>query len=226
MDNREVERSYYAVIPANVRYDDDIPANAKLLYGEITALCSDRGYCWAGNTYFAELYKVSKVTVSRWVKSLIDKGYITISFAYKEGKNEIESRIIHLAFNTSSFYPEGINKNDNRVLTKMITGINKNVKENNTCEYIHEFTKVNSCIREKETKIQKLFIPPKVEEVAEYCEERQNGINAQYFVDYYQSKGWYVGKSKMKDWKASVRTWEQNCKKEEKPQIEQKYHYE
>ena len=108
----------------------------------------------------------------------------------------------------------------------MITGINKNVKENNTCEYIHEFTKVNSCIREKETKIKKLFIPPKVEEVAEYCEERQNGINAQYFVDYYQSKGWYVGKSKMKDWKASVRTWEQNCKKEEKPQIEQKYHYE
>lgn len=52
------------------------------------------------------------------------------------------------------------------------------------------------------------FIPPTVEEVSEYCRERGNNVDAQCFVDFYSSKGWYVGKSKMKDWKASVRTWE------------------
>lgn len=53
-------------------------------------------------------------------------------------------------------------------------------------------------------------IPPTLEEVEEYCKERNNGIDAQRFIDYYESKGWTVGRSKMKDWKAAVRTWEKN----------------
>lgn len=56
----------------------------------------------------------------------------------------------------------------------------------------------------------KRFSPPTVEEVEEYCIERGNAVDAQSFVDFYESKGWYVGKTKMKDWKASVRTWEKN----------------
>lgn len=54
----------------------------------------------------------------------------------------------------------------------------------------------------------KRFSPPSVEEVRQYCEERNNGIDAERFVNFYESKGWMVGKNKMKDWKASVRTWE------------------
>lgn len=54
------------------------------------------------------------------------------------------------------------------------------------------------------------FKPPTVEEVAEYCRERNNGINPQRFVDYYTANGWKVGKNAMKDWKAAVRTWELN----------------
>lgn len=57
--------------------------------------------------------------------------------------------------------------------------------------------------------IRKRFVPPAVEEVAAYCRERCNGIDPQAFVDFYASKGWVVGKSPMKDWKAAVRTWEQ-----------------
>lgn len=52
------------------------------------------------------------------------------------------------------------------------------------------------------------FIKPTVEEIAEYCRERNNGIDAQQFYDFYESKGWLIGKNKMKDWKAAVRTWE------------------
>lgn len=57
------------------------------------------------------------------------------------------------------------------------------------------------------------FVPPSVEEVRAYCLERGNGIDSQYFVDYYDSNGWMVGKTKMKDWKATVRRWEANERK-------------
>lgn len=52
------------------------------------------------------------------------------------------------------------------------------------------------------------FSPPSVEEVAAYCRERGNGVDAQAFVDFYESKGWKIGRDPMKDWKAAVRTWE------------------
>ena len=54
----------------------------------------------------------------------------------------------------------------------------------------------------------KRFTPPTVDEVAAYCGERNNRIDPKTFVDFYASKGWVVGKSKMKDWKAAIRTWE------------------
>lgn len=57
---------------------------------------------------------------------------------------------------------------------------------------------------------QKKFVPPTVEEVAAYCLERKNKVDAAYFVDHYTSNGWKVGKQNMKDWKAAVRTWEKN----------------
>ena len=54
------------------------------------------------------------------------------------------------------------------------------------------------------------FTPPTIEEVRAYCQERKNSIDPETFVDFYASKGWMVGKTKMKDWKACVRTWEKN----------------
>ncbi len=54
------------------------------------------------------------------------------------------------------------------------------------------------------------FTPPNVEEVAAYCQERGNGVDASRFVDFYSSKGWMVGKTKMKDWQAAVRNWERS----------------
>ena len=54
------------------------------------------------------------------------------------------------------------------------------------------------------------FIPPTVAEVRAYCQERRNNVDPETFVDFYTGKGWMVGKNKMKDWKAAVRTWEKN----------------
>lgn len=61
----------------------------------------------------------------------------------------------------------------------------------------------------KEKKIQNT-IPPKPDWVSDYCKERKNGITASEFIDFYDSKGWLIGKSKMKDWQAAIRTWEKN----------------
>ncbi|PJI09512.1 MULTISPECIES: helix-turn-helix domain-containing protein [Clostridium] len=90
----ELQRSYYAIIPANIRYDRRITPNAKLLYGEITALTNEKGYCWASNAYFAELYNVSKTSISKWIKQLIDCEYLKSVVIYKEGTKEILNRYL------------------------------------------------------------------------------------------------------------------------------------
>ena len=62
-----------------------------------------------------------------------------------------------------------------------------------------------------------LFIVPSLQEVSAYCQERNNNVDSQKFFDFYESKGWMVGKNKMKDWKAAVRTWEDKNKQAEEP---------
>lgn len=110
--------SYYAIIPASVRYDANLKANSKLLYGEITSLANQKGYCYASNQYFADLYGVSKETASRWVKQLIKHGHITSQLIYKEGTKEIVNRYLRIC-------QEGIAQNVNR-------GIDEKSKDNNT----------------------------------------------------------------------------------------------
>lgn len=82
---RSEKKSYYAIIPADVRYDKRLKPNAKLLYGEITALCNEKGYCWANNQYFANLYEVNTKTISRWISQLADLKYIKIELSQESG---------------------------------------------------------------------------------------------------------------------------------------------
>ena len=75
-----------------------------------------------------------------------------------------------------------------------------------------EVEKENECYKEKTpcgVKKKQHFAPPTLDEVNAYCRERRNQVDPQTFVDFYASKGWMVGKTKMKDWKAAIRTWEQ-----------------
>lgn len=72
----------------------------------------------------------------------------------------------------------------------------------------------------KNIKNNNIFMRPTLEEVSEYCKERNNNVDPETFINFYESKGWYVGKTKMKDWKAAVRTWEKN--RNYKPKTETK----
>ncbi|MBS0944652.1 helix-turn-helix domain-containing protein [Lactiplantibacillus plantarum] len=114
-----VERpNYYAIIPASVRYDNNLPGKASLLYGEITALCNQKGYCWASDSYFADLYGVAKSTIQTWLKALEINGHISRDVIYKEGTREIEHRYIRISVG-------GIPKNQS-------TPTPKNQRDNNT----------------------------------------------------------------------------------------------
>ena len=114
----ENKPNYYGIIPSNVRYDKRLTPNAKLLYAEITALCNDKGYCWANNKYFADLYEVSTTSISKWISSLIEFGYLTSTINYKEGTKEILHRYLRLVT-----YP---------IEEKLNTPIEEKLKDNNT----------------------------------------------------------------------------------------------
>jgi len=94
--NINEQPSYFAVIPASVRYDKNLKANEKLLYGEITTLCNANGICYASNKYFADLYSVTSQAVSKWILHLQELGYITVEYTYRDNTKEIENRIIRL----------------------------------------------------------------------------------------------------------------------------------
>ena len=176
--------NYYAIISAEVRYDKNLTANAKLLYAEVTALLNMNGECFATNKYFSNLYGKSVVTISKWIGELISNGYISSSYTYKGGTKEIDRRYL-------SILKGGIKENDKG-------GIKEKFKDNNTSININ-LTDSNNKGR---------FKKPTVNEIAEYCIERKNNIDAETFYDFYESKDWKIGKNKMKSWKACVRTWE------------------
>ena len=76
--NEEIKSNYYAIIPAVVRYDNELTDKAKLLYGEITCLSSKEGYCFATNNYFAKLYRCTTRAIQNTISKLQERGYIRV----------------------------------------------------------------------------------------------------------------------------------------------------
>ncbi len=211
-------KSYYAVIPANVRYDKNLPANAKLLYGEVTALCNQSGICWADNGYFANLYDVDDRTIQRWVSALVDKGYLYRNIRYGDDGKTTVQRCLSLVEIDIAGMVHRMSPPD-----KIVVGVRQNCREGDDKNVVDNNTRINitTNIKEKDTYVSKkkdatsraartVFRKPTVEEIAEYCKSRNNQVDPQRFFDYYESNGWKVGRNSMKDWKATVRTWERN----------------
>ena len=122
--------NYYALIPANVRYDLNLKPNAKLLYGEITALCNTSGFCWAGNEYFANLYSVDQKTVSRWISDLEKGGYISLEILKSEGNK----RKLFLSDSLAKVVTKksiGSDKKVNRVVIKKSIGSDEKIPSYN-----------------------------------------------------------------------------------------------
>lgn len=115
-------KNYYTIIPSAVRYDKRLKPLSKLIYGEITALTNDKGYCWANNNYFAEIYSVSKDTISRAVRQLEEYNYIKC--IYDKTKQNNEKRKIYIKKSVSA-------KKSIRCSKNSTDGIDKKVEDNN-----------------------------------------------------------------------------------------------
>lgn len=96
--------SYYAIIPAPVRYDERLTPNAKLLYGEISALIGAEGYCYASNGYFADVYKFSERTVTSLIANLKENGYIAVQLV-KDKSGKVCERKIWLSSSVTDGQP-------------------------------------------------------------------------------------------------------------------------
>ena len=181
----EEKPNYYAVIPANVRYDNDLRANEKLLYGEITALAQKTGECWANNKYFSELYEVQPNAIATWIRHLKEKEYILVDYEYSG--REIAKRIIKIG---------GIQK-DNTSYSKRYKGGIQKGEENNTS--------INNTSKKEIYKER-----PPLEEVRDYCiNVRHNNVDYQKFYDYFNEGNWIDSKgNKVRNWKQKIITWE------------------
>ena len=123
---------YYGILPASIRYNKNLKPMEKIMYSELTALSNKNGYCNATNSYFAELYEVSKNTVSLWISDLEKAGYIKTKLIYEAGTKIIKERRIYIS--------DPITKNDDTYHEKEVdpitknddTPITKNREDNNT----------------------------------------------------------------------------------------------
>lgn len=168
--------NYYAIIPAKVRYDNDLKGNEKLLYGEITALSNKDGYCTATNTYFSKLYGKHKDTISEWISKLKQKGYIETEI-FKNSLGRVEERRIYpVGENTYTYrqkhlYPIGENALGN------ITSINnKKEKEEDKINLQEDFKKIIEFYENNIT----LITPFVAEDIDKYLKQ---GVKAELIIE-------------------------------------------
>lgn len=199
----EQERAFKGIwIPKEIWLSEELTIQEKILLVEIDSLDNDTG-CYATNQYFSDFFGISKTRISIIINKLIEKGYLKSNIIYKEGTKQILNRVLNIC---RPPYPTKVKEG---YITKVKDPIQQKLKENN----IYNNTDKNNTMNNKEKIYKKeIFQKPTVDEISRYCIERKNKVDAERFYDFYQSKGWKVGKEPMKDWKACVRTWEKNNK--------------
>ena len=152
VNTAKITPAYYSVTPATVRYCKKLEFGARLLYGELTALANQHGYCWATNTYFSELYDVDIRTIQRWLKSLEEQKFI---FVEMEKKSFNSQRKIFIG--DSNFQKSFTERQNCHPMTKMSPPHDKNVTHNttgiNTCSDVSWGGALPAVGKEKEIKV-------------------------------------------------------------------------
>ena len=139
---------YYAIIPAEVRYDETIPANAKLLYGEISALIGSEGYCFASNEYLADRFKMTHEAIARLITKLEKAGHIKRVIEKENG--QIVARKLYLRVSVPDGW--GIDQKINTSQPKNQEGIDQKIN----------YTDKSNTKKEKDKKEKLVRLPQKV----------------------------------------------------------------
>ena len=177
-------------IPIEIWQNRSLSWNEKILLMEIDSFNAKDRECYISNEYIAELLGVSVSWASKCLSHLLELGFVRV-VKFDGRKRYVESTIQFKADLNESSMQDG---------TK--------VQHTNNNEYINN----NNSLYKKGSRFQK----PTIEEIRQYCLEKGYNVDAEQFFNFYESKGWVVGKSPMKNWRAAVSTW--NKREKEIPQ--------
>ena len=203
----------------------DMPSSTQMLYFHFSMNADDDGFvnnpkkiqkmCGASDDDF-------KLLIVKSFIILFDSGIIVIKHwkmhnyiqADRYRPTDYVEEKSMLGIKSNKAYTLDVSKMDTECIQNGYIGKDSIGKVSIDKNSIDKDSKVESVRGEKA----KRFYPPTLDEVKQYCEERKNNIDPMAFIDFYSSKGWMIGKNRMKDWKAAVRTWER--KRKEKSQAE------
>ena len=203
----------------------DMPSSTQMLYFHFSMNADDDGFvnnpkkiqkmCGASDDDF-------KLLIAKSFIILFDSGIIVIKHwkmhnyiqADRYRPTDYVEEKSMLGIKSNKAYTLDVSKMDTECIQNGYIGKDSIGKVSIDKDSIDKDSKGESVRGEKA----KRFYPPTLDEVKHYCEERKNNIDPMAFIDFYSSKGWMIGKNRMKDWKAAVRTWER--KRKEKYQAE------
>lgn len=205
-----MSQDIFAITPIEVIQDQRLkPNHIKVLIALLSFRGKNTNTVWPSREKLSGRCGMPVTRISQTTSELVDLGWLT-----KTGKG---------GFSKSTRYqitaPNLVTVTNSVTVTKTVTptvtktvtgmGVTKTVTGKELTKNITNRTKKGG----------KRFNPPTIDDVRAYCNDRKNSVNAQSFVDFYQSKGWYVGKNKMKCWQSAIRTWEtrENERKNNQP---------
>lgn len=174
-------------IPIEIWQDQSLSWNEKILLMEIDSFTSKGHDCYISNEYIANLLQVTDRSARKYLSHLMQAGYIRM-VRFDGRKRYVESTISFQAEWNDCSRQGG-----------------QSVPHTDNNEYINKIDRESA--REK-------FKKPTLQEVAEYCQERGNNIDPEEFIAHYESNGWKVGKTPMKNWKSAIVTWEKKREKD------------
>ena len=174
-------------IPIEIWQDKSLSWNEKILLMEIDSFTSKGHECYISNEYIAELLGVSMSWASKCLSHLMEIGYVKM-VRFDGRKRYVESAIQFKADLNNSSMQDGTLVQHTNIENKYINN--------------------NSLYKKNSSHFQK----PSLDEIQQYCISRSNKVDPEQFFNFYESKGWIIGKSPMKDWRAAVRTWEKREK--------------
>lgn len=198
-----MQNEQFITIQGWMRNELGLKGNELLVYALIYGFSQDEESEFTGSIgYIADWTGATKQTVHNTLKSLHEKELLHKEESFIKGVKYCSYRAIlppvkKFDGGSQKILPGVVKKFDGSSQKILPNSIEDNIERKN-----------------KNTNSSR-FIPPTVQEVKAYCIERKNDIDAEQFVDFYQSKGWKIGSGKMKDWKAALRTWEKRQKKEQ-----------
>ena len=215
-----VEKTKDFTVMSNYHFKDNrLSLKAKGLMSEMLSLPDEWDYSIAG---LVSINLENESSIKSALKELRNAGYLEV---IKKLPNQTESGRLEYEYILHEMPKQAIEKQGVENLPVEILPIENQGQLNTNISNTKE-TNTKETYIEKESKPKKepaRFIPPSLEDVSVYCRERGNNVDPQRFIDHYTSNGWMVGKTKMKDWRASVRTWERNESQKPAPKAQKAF---